>query len=382
MYSYSSPLQTTLACMAATAEASDWRRFDCEPLGGLRLLALVEGTIPKEFSPFLVSRLKDQQNEAYELVVNQHPTAKDFTADLRVTAKYYCKNAIKIELDIKNVPPHLQGHRLHVMVNLKRPKTNLSAELNYKFTRRLDSSLTGNASVYIFEDVFYASNSIAFLVQVFEVQRAPAVPPLMQKLQRVRLGADLEGVPPCDLRLSVNDHWWPAHRFVLSASSEVFAKMLMGNFKEAREGHIVMTDVSPVVVEMMLDHLYTGSIDDWANLELELLGIAHRYHLQQLEADCRLQLWMVDSERALSLLEDSMSDPLIDSNLRRRWMRLIVDCGLNRGQSPEWTAFQEKFPAMVDAIDECSAFVKVQNKSVSSVPFGALVPTPFSFRLD
>jgi len=88
-----------------------------------------------------------------------------------------------------------------------------------------------------------------------------------------------------DVLLVVGDQQLPAHRLILSASSEVFQTMLMNkHWNEAQKKEIVLkeTPECQAVFEVFLKYLYTGKIKvDYANV-IPLLQLADKYNVKDL----------------------------------------------------------------------------------------------------
>ena len=66
----------------------------------------------------------------------------------------------------------------------------------------------------------------------------------------------------CDITLlTKDDKEFKAHRNVLSAASPFFCKLLQSDMKENREGIIRFEEISGVVMEDVLEFVYTGSVE-------------------------------------------------------------------------------------------------------------------------
>lgn len=57
------------------------------------------------------------------------------------------------------------------------------------------------------------------------------------------------------------NHRIPAHRIVLSASSEYFAAMFMGSLRESNENEITLVDVQSEPLKVLIQYCYTGTIE-------------------------------------------------------------------------------------------------------------------------
>lgn len=62
----------------------------------------------------------------------------------------------------------------------------------------------------------------------------------------------------CDVVLIVGHQQIPAHRLVLSASSDYFAAMFTNDVREATQTEIRMKDVDPDALVALVKYMYTG----------------------------------------------------------------------------------------------------------------------------
>lgn len=90
------------------------------------------------------------------------------------------------------------------------------------------------------------------------------------------------------------------HKDVLSTASPVFERMWSGNYKEAGEGQVDISDVPFDVVEAMVQFMYTGEIPVNGNTS-QLYGAAKKYGLDDLADEVGLRL--VDKIDADNMLE-------------------------------------------------------------------------------
>lgn len=77
----------------------------------------------------------------------------------------------------------------------------------------------------------------------------------------------------CDVIIKAADQEFPAHRNILSASSDYFFAMFNGNMRESNEEVITISEVQPESMKAILDFIYTGVIIlDKNNVESILQG--------------------------------------------------------------------------------------------------------------
>ncbi|EOD21529.1 hypothetical protein EMIHUDRAFT_458337 [Emiliania huxleyi CCMP1516] len=89
-----------------------------------------------------------------------------------------------------------------------------------------------------------------------------------------------------DVCLLVGDMRIPAHRVVLAARCDFFARMFASGMREATEEELPIVDVSPPVFQLLLEHLYTDSSAVPEESALELFAAADRFGVERLRALC------------------------------------------------------------------------------------------------
>lgn len=75
--------------------------------------------------------------------------------------------------------------------------------------------------------------------------------------------------------------------FFQSAHSDVFHRMLSGNFQEAKDHTINMEDITERGVKALLEYLYFWEIREAVtdvSIAFELLKVSHKYNIKELEA--------------------------------------------------------------------------------------------------
>ncbi|OXA53351.1 BTB/POZ domain-containing protein At1g55760-like [Folsomia candida] len=84
---------------------------------------------------------------------------------------------------------------------------------------------------------------------------------------------------------------FPAHRFLLSGKSPVFRKMFQDEGKGAKEGRIILEDISAPALKEFLRFLYCGRVLRWGNpLFQELFKFAEKFEVQMLKNVCERNL--------------------------------------------------------------------------------------------
>ncbi|CAG9585880.1 unnamed protein product [Danaus chrysippus] len=89
-----------------------------------------------------------------------------------------------------------------------------------------------------------------------------------------------------DVTLIVEGHRIPAHKVILAASSDYFRALLYGGMKEANEAEVVLQ--APIhAFKALLRYIYSGHMGLSVLREdtvLDMLGLAHQFNFQELEA--------------------------------------------------------------------------------------------------
>lgn len=91
-----------------------------------------------------------------------------------------------------------------------------------------------------------------------------------------------------DAELVGNGRAVAAHRAVLCKASPVFAAAFRGGMKEATASRVDIPDAAPEIIEAMLRFIYVGVLNP--EDAPDVLPLAHRYQLDDLTAECCLQM--------------------------------------------------------------------------------------------
>lgn len=89
-----------------------------------------------------------------------------------------------------------------------------------------------------------------------------------------------------DLELRVDGRCIPAHRVVLAARCEHFARMLLSGMQEVESGRVQIDGVRHEVFLCLLEYLYTDVVEFAPEIALELLTAADRFGLERLKHEC------------------------------------------------------------------------------------------------
>lgn len=78
---------------------------------------------------------------------------------------------------------------------------------------------------------------------------------------------------------------FPCHKLFLALRSPVFEAMLFHNTKEAMEGKVYITDVSPNTMESLVEFIYTDNVNE-NEISADLLVASNKYQIGRLKALC------------------------------------------------------------------------------------------------
>lgn len=120
-----------------------------------------------------------------------------------------------------------------------------------------------------------------------------------------------------DVEISIEDYGTVAraHRLILSAWSEPFAKMFTNGMSESSVGQVLIRDTEPQVFMAMLWFMYRGHLDleersDYWALLLPLLVLADQFAIQPLQQECCLRLLdCLAEDSACAILQVAASMP-------------------------------------------------------------------------
>ncbi|PNH03157.1 Kelch-like protein 30, partial [Tetrabaena socialis] len=142
--------------------------------------------------------------------------------------------------------------------------------------------------------------------------RAPGTSPLRPRPLdgRARLGAELSGLlgpQPCsppDLTVVVGGSSFPAHRAILGARCEYFARLFSGGFSDSSSAAVVLPDADPAAYEPLLSYVYGGELRPAPQLLRPMAELAARLLLP--EASSHLQQQILASTRPATVVGDML----------------------------------------------------------------------------
>lgn len=160
-----------------------------------------------------------------------------------------------------------------------------------------------------------------------------------------------------DVHLVCDDRRLPAHKFILSARSDVFAAMFSHKrTTECQRNEVIITDTEPDILEAMLRFIYTDHCPLTRENAGGLLTAADKYNLPRLKGQCEEFL-------CHNIDANNVQNALLLSHLHEatQLQKFAVDFILNNvkkvTQSPGWNAICETHPKIMTEL-----ILKLTNK--------------------
>ncbi|KAH0561619.1 hypothetical protein KQX54_018120 [Cotesia glomerata] len=129
-----------------------------------------------------------------------------------------------------------------------------------------------------------------------------------------------------DVTIIVDQVRIPAHKVILAAHSEVFAKMLQSEMKEAKNNEINIEDLDPEIILEMLHYCYKGTLKTTNNVQivLQVLKVADIYQIIKLKDFCEHRLMIeISSDNVLDIIDVADDSNAVD--LRQEAIEFIAE---------------------------------------------------------
>ncbi len=94
----------------------------------------------------------------------------------------------------------------------------------------------------------------------------------------------------CDAKLNVEGNILVAHRNVLSAASEYFRSMFLGNYKESEKGEVNIKGVTYIAMQIILGAIYTKKLKLTNKIVPEVLSAADFLQINEIAQKCELHM--------------------------------------------------------------------------------------------
>merc|ERR1712029_18795 len=147
-----------------------------------------------------------------------------------------------------------------------------------------------------------------------------------------------------DVKIKTKSQELDCHKFMLSLRSDVFRAMFNHETKESQENELVINDFEDVTVSKMIDFIYDGHVEDYAD-DL-LLQIADKYDIKVLKQRC---------EKALgkALGDTNVVDMWITADLcqasllKKGFINYMIDRWYQREQFEGLKEAMKKYPRLI-----------------------------------
>ncbi|TVU42581.1 hypothetical protein EJB05_08998, partial [Eragrostis curvula] len=157
------------------------------------------------------------------------------------------------------------------------------------------------------------------------------------------LGMLLEDHVTADVIFKVEQETFPAHRIMMAACSPVFDRQLFGQMREKDMGCIIVHDMQPSVFRALLHFIYTDSLLELSDMEVNdqkelirhLLIAADRYCMGRLKDICESILCQcLDMESLLATVE--LADQHQSAKLLKSCAEFLEHSGKNDMVASQW----------------------------------------------
>jgi len=106
-----------------------------------------------------------------------------------------------------------------------------------------------------------------------------------------------------DITITCGGKIFKCHKSILASRSPVFAAMFKSNMKEMRTGRVEIKNMTPQVLECLLEYIYTSHASSVKVLAKELLASADQYQIGKLKELCEMRLSSsIDASNCIELL--------------------------------------------------------------------------------
>ncbi|XP_065212929.1 speckle-type POZ protein B-like [Planococcus citri] len=152
-----------------------------------------------------------------------------------------------------------------------------------------------------------------------------------------------------DVKLSVKNKDYPAHKSILAARSPVFAAMFRHKTIENEENRVIIEDIGEDIMDKMLTYIYTGECENVDNMAHELIEAADKYALDGLKIICSEAL-------CKTLTVENASNVLVMADLRgmkdlKDKVIAFVSCNFAEVLDTEtWRNILLTYPELVNAV--------------------------------
>jgi len=299
------------------------------------------------------------------MVKGENPEAKDYifvgicnvnNFDVTAGLQYSILDSSK---NIQNTfPENVCFNHLKALCETSKTQTYGCAFVKHSTLTSRSSELLPNDSLTVVCDITILGAMKSLFVQDHSIGKSEAKEVLVKDLtiDAGKLSQDLETAymnkELTDVQLQCGDKTFDCHQFMLSARSPVFRAMFQADMREKETKKVDLVDLDPVVVAEMLHFIYTGETNKMKELAEELLAVADRYQIENLQTLCEEFLCsMLKVDNCIELLVKG--DLHYAKNLKRSSLKFISRNRDSFSKSRDWKDTLKNYPElMVEVIEQ------------------------------
>ena len=177
---------------------------------------------------------------------------------------------------------------------------------------------------------------------------------LNARIPRCQLAEDftemLENPTSSDVKISVGNQTFDAHKAILAARSPVFAAMFDHDMLEKNSNIVTIKGIKPDVFKELLTFIYTGEAPkiNYLTMGFQLLAAADKYDLERLKIICEVEII-----RKLKLNLDYVCRILVAADrynarlIKTECLNMIVDKATEIMDLPQWKRIEKDHPHLV-----------------------------------
>jgi len=153
-----------------------------------------------------------------------------------------------------------------------------------------------------------------------------------------------------DFTIRCGDKTFKCHKNILASRSPVFKAMFESKMKENESGSVEIQNISPEVLENMLQYIYTCNVSSIDKMPKELFIAADQYQVEKLKEHCEEKLIsVIDVENCMDLLVLGESHQVM--KLKAKALK-FVSKNIGNFDSNEWKETLIAYPSLLVEVME------------------------------
>lgn len=223
-------------------------------------------------------------------------------------------------------------------------KNGSSISRKYTFNAESSSIELNDAYCFISRDDQWGNSSSDCFITIEVYRRDDTVNSIFEDYSQF-----LENKEASDVMFVVEDEEFSAHKQIVSARSEVFAKMFETEMFERRTGHVEIIDIEPAIFRLLLEFIYTSKLEsNKLDVLIKLIVAADKYSVKSLVSLCAYRL-------AKNLTDANVAEVLVTADMvKANFLR--KDCIFyimkNKGKVGATEGYKEMIISRPDLLSE------------------------------